>query len=114
MSPKASRGEIWLVNLNPTKGHEQAGHRPALVISNDLFNHGAAELLTVLPITTTDREIPLHVQIAPPQGGLRKPSLILCDQVRTISRERLLRTLGSISSATMREVEDRLRILLNL
>ena len=43
-----SRGEIWMVDLNPARGHEQAGYRPCLVVSVDLFNHGPAELVVVL------------------------------------------------------------------
>ena len=51
-----SRGEIWMVDLNPTRGHEQAGVRPALVVSVDTFNHGPAGLAVVLPVTSRLRE----------------------------------------------------------
>jgi mRNA interferase MazF len=47
--PEPSRGEIWLVNLSPTRGHEQAGKRPGLVVSVDLFNHFLASLFITLP-----------------------------------------------------------------
>src|SRR5438128_11466126 len=47
------RGEVWLIDLNPVRGHEQAGRRPALVVSDDLFNQGPAGLVIVLPITST-------------------------------------------------------------
>ena len=57
--PDPSRGAVWLVDLNPTKGHEQAGIRPGLVVSNDIFNHGPAGLVVLLPLTTRDRQIPL-------------------------------------------------------
>jgi mRNA interferase MazF len=50
-----SRGEVWDLNLDPTKGREQAGNRPALILSVNLFNHGAAELVVVVPITRTER-----------------------------------------------------------
>ncbi|MGI6209653.1 MAG: type II toxin-antitoxin system PemK/MazF family toxin [Anaerolineae bacterium] len=66
-----SRGDIWLVDLGPTPGHEQAGRRPALVVSTDAFNQGPAGLVVVLPITTTERGIPLHVPVNPPEGGVR-------------------------------------------
>jgi mRNA interferase MazF len=49
---QASRGEIWLVGLDPTKGRDQSGMRPALIISVDIFNHGPAELVVVIPITS--------------------------------------------------------------
>ena len=113
-SPLPSRGEIWEVNLNPTRGHEQAGRRPALVVSVDPFNHGPAELVVVLPITTTPRGIPFHVPVGPPEGGVRRPSFIKCEDVRSISRERLVARWGSVYAPTMSMVDDRLRILLDL
>ena len=73
---RPSRGEVWLVDLNPVKGHEQAGRRPALVISVDIFNQGAAELAVVLPITAQNKHIPLHVPLEPPEGGLQKPAML--------------------------------------
>ncbi|MFP3905352.1 MAG: type II toxin-antitoxin system PemK/MazF family toxin [Armatimonadota bacterium] len=114
MSARASRGEIWWVDLAPTKGHEQSGRRPALIISADTFNHGPAGLVVVLPMTTTDRGIPLHVRIEPPEGGVEKPSVILCDQIRTISTTRLHTRLGSVSPDTIRKIHERLQILLCL
>lgn len=109
-----ARGEIWQVDLAPTRGHEQSGLRPALVISVDEFNYGPAGLVVVLPVTRRDRGIALHVRIEPPEGGVEQASVILCDQIRCVSQERLRRCLGRVSAATLREVEDRLRILLGL
>ena len=114
MTNKPSRSEIWTVNSNPVRGHEQRGRRPALVISVDEFNHGPADLVTVMPLTGTDRGIPFHTRIEPPEGGLTKTSFILCDQTRTISRSRLENRLGSVTAETMRKVEDNLRIVLGL
>ena len=110
-----NRGEIWLADLNPTRGHEQAGARPVLIISTNTFNHGPAGLVFVLPLTRTDRRIPIHVQIDPPEGGISAQSYILCDAVRSIAKDRLgPRPWGSVSGATLRTVEDRLRILMEL
>ena len=103
-----------MVDLNPTRGHEQAGIRPGLVISVDKFNHGLAGLVVMLPITTKAKGIPFHVRIDPPEGGLKMKSFIKCEEVRSIAKERLSRWLGKISINSMVEVEDRLRILLNL
>lgn len=111
---QASRGEIWLVSLDPTKGREQAGMRPALIVSVDMFNHGAAELVVAIPITSRAKGIPLHVEIAPPEGGLTLTSYIKCEDVRSISTARLVRRLGIVSPQTIDLVEDRLRILLGL
>jgi len=109
-----SRGEIWLVDLNPVCGHEQAGGHPALVVSVDGFNHGPAGLVIVIPITTKDKGIPLHVGVFPPEGGLNEQSFIKCEDVRSVAKERLVRCLGRVEEGTLAEVEDRLRILLGL
>jgi len=109
-----SRGEIWLVDLNPVCGYEQAGRRPALVVSVDGFNHGPAGLVIVIPITTKDKGIPLHVGVFPPEGGLNEQSFIKCEDVRSVAKERLVRCLGRVGEGTLAEVEDRLRILLGL
>ena len=114
MTAKPGRGEIWLVDLNPARGHEQSGRRPALVISVDLFNSGPAELVVVLPITTKDKKIPLHVKINPPEGGVKETSFVKCEDIRSVSTERLLARLGEVSRDTLLEVEDRVRILLGL
>jgi len=89
LSPR--RGEIWLADLNPTRGHEQAGHRPVLVVSEDLFNRGPARLVVVLPLTSRIRQIPSHVVVTPPEGGLRQESAIICEAIRSITQERLIR-----------------------
>ncbi len=109
-----TRGEIWLVDLNPSKGHEQAGKRPCLIISVDLFNQGAAGLVVVLPITSKEKSIPFHVEIAPNNGGLKVKSFIKCEDVRSISVERLDKCWGTVSSDILIAVEDRLRILMGL
>lgn len=84
-----------MVNLDPIVGHEQAGIRPALIISVDDLNHGPARLATVLPITTTERHLASRVRIPKDGGGLWETSYIKCEEVRTISTNRLLRRLGA-------------------
>ena len=115
MSPEPSRGEIWLADLNPIRGHEQAGTRPVLVVSTDLFNHGPAGLVFVLPLTRTDRRIPAHIPVDPPEGGVTSRSFILCDALRSISKDRLSGVAwGHISAETMQRVDETLRMLLDL
>jgi mRNA interferase MazF len=98
-----SRGEIWLADLTTGRGHEQAGQRPVLVVSDDAFNTGFAGLVMTVPL------------VDPPEGGLKTPSVILCDQLRTISKDRLGKTpWGTVSAATLAEVEKTLRVLLAL
>ena len=103
-----------MVDLNPTRGHEQSGRRPALIISTELFNKGPADLVVALPLTSRDKRIPLHVAVEPPEGGLRLRSFIKCEDIRSLSKGRLSLYLGDVSSQTLTEVEDKLRILLEL
>jgi len=108
-----SRGEIWTVNLEPVEGHEQGGgNRPALIISVDEFNHGPADLVTALPITTKHKGIPFHVAVDPPEGGLTRRSFIKCEDIRSLSKNRLKKRLGRISQTKMLQVEESLKMLL--
>ena len=59
------RGEIWMTDLDPTRGHEKAGKRPALVVSADMFNRGPAGLVVVLPLTSRAKGIRSHVPLIP-------------------------------------------------
>ncbi len=108
------RGDVWLTDLDPTRGHEQAGRRPALVVSADTFNSGPADLVIILPLTTKPKGVRSHVPVNPPEGGVRKVSFIKCEDVRSVARERLSRPLGRVSPVTMQEVAFRLRILMDL
>jgi mRNA interferase MazF len=110
------RGEVWLVDLNPARGHEQGRERPALIISNDQFNNGPAGLVVVVPLTTKERaRMPLRVRIDPPEGGLKETSFALCEAVRSISKKRLLDgPWGQVSSRSLASVAYRVRALLDL
>jgi mRNA interferase MazF len=108
------RGEIWFANLDPVRGHEQAGHRPVLIISATQFNQGPAGLAIVVPLTTRDRGIHYHVAIEPDEAGVSRRSMIKCEDVRSIDQRRLTRRLGAVGDSTMGAVEKRLRALLVL
>jgi len=87
-----------------------------VVISSNRFNHGPAGLTFVVPTTTRARAraIPSHVTVDPPEGGLRARSYVKCEDMRSISTERLLERWGWLTAGTMAQIEDRLRILLEL
>ena len=114
MDSKPSRGELWMADLEPITGHEQGGRRPCVVLSDDLFNHGPAELVVVLPITSRDRGIPLRVPLEPPEGGVRMASFVMPEMIRSISTRRLASRIGVISSATMGVVEEHVKAVLGL
>jgi mRNA interferase MazF len=109
-----NRGDVWSIDFDPIGGREQAGTRPALVISVDKFNHGPADLIVVLPITSHDKKQPIHVPVKAPEGGLSVLSFIKCDEIRSVSKQRLKKFYGTVSARTMAEVELRIRILLDL
>ncbi len=114
MSPRPSRGEIWLIQFDPTRGHEQAGTRPGVVMSTDIFNHGPAGLHLVVPLTSTNRRVRWHIEVQPPDGGLRQISYMKCEDLRSITAGRFLARWGMVSAETMAEIEQRLRTLLEL
>jgi mRNA interferase MazF len=109
-----NRGEVWQVDLEPTRGNEQGGRRPALVVSSDNLNHGPAGLVVLLPFTTVEKRIPLHVPVEPPEAGLRRRSFVKIEDIRSVPIARLGRRLGTVSAQTMEAVETRLRVLLDL
>jgi mRNA interferase MazF len=89
-----------------------------LVVSDDGFNSGLAGLVMVIPLTSKvkkSKNIPAHIAVDPPEGGLKTPSVILCDQLRSISKDRLDHApWGSVSAATLTQVETIVRWLLGL
>lgn len=99
-------GEVWNVMLDPVLGHEQAGVRPALVISNDSFNRAFQTLFIIVPFTRTDRGIPSQIRLLPPEGGLSASSLMMCEQVRSVSIVRFRRRRGEVSEDTLLRVEQ--------
>lgn len=112
--PLPRRGEVWYVDFNPVRGHEQGGQRPALVISADSLNSGAAGVVVVIPITSREKRIRSHIEVAAGEAGLAKRSFIKCEDVRSVSIQRLGRRLGAVEKSTLERVEAVLRILLVL
>ena len=109
------RGEVWLAELGPIRGREQAGERPVLVVSADPINQGPADLVVAIPFTTRARGIPTHVEVRPPDGGLREISFVMCEQIRSLALERLgPRPFGRVPATVLSSVENRLRLLLAL
>jgi mRNA interferase MazF len=106
---------VWLADLGPTRGREQSGERPVLIVSADPINQGPADLVVAVPFTTRRWGVPTHVEVRPPSGGLREVSFAVCEQVRSLATERLgPHPLGSVPVAALRSVEDSLRLLLRL
>ncbi len=108
---EALQGEVWFCELEPTRGREQAGRRPVLVVSVDQLSAGPSELAIVVPLTTTPSENPIRPAIESPEGGLRERSWALPDMVRSIDRSHLVERWGRVSSSTLEAVAGRVRLL---
>ena len=110
------RGEIYLANLDPGSGSEQRGTRPVLVVSRDALNE-YAPIVIVVPITGGENKrqlYPTQAEVKAGDGGLAKDSVVLCEQVRAISKNRLTKRVGRVRAGTMGSVETALRIAMDL
>jgi len=110
MKNKALRGEVWFINLNPSIRHEQAGIRPALIISDDLLNQSLAEMVIVIPITSKNKNIPTHIEIN--YDFLEMKSYIKTEDIRAISFNRLIERLGTVDTQILDRVSECLKMLL--
>ncbi len=99
---------MW-ADLNPSRGREQAGRRPALIIASDFYLEQADTLAIIVPATTNDRGWPNHVLLKGAGIGLSQPTYAMTEQPRTVSRERLCDVIGTVDAATMHEVDRWLR-----
>ena len=93
------QGTIIKINFNPQAGHEQAGYRPAVVVSNDIFNQ-KTNLSIVCPITNTNNHFPLHI---PLDKRTKTTGVILCEHIKSLD----------LNSRTYQEVETVPKDILN-
>jgi mRNA interferase MazF len=112
VSARPEQGDVYWADPDPTRGSEQAKARPFAIVSVDQLNRSPLKLSLAVPLTRTDFENPLHLAISPPEGGLRKQSFAMPEQLRAISHERLSRRLGRLRPATREELLRRCRLLL--
>lgn len=96
-------GAVVWASLAPVRGREQGGHRPVLVVASAGYLDAVTTLAIALPITTVDRGWPNHVLVDGP-SGLDRPSWVMTEQPRTVSRERLTRVAGAVSPRCLAEV----------
>ena len=104
-------GEVWDAVLDPTRGREQAGYRPVLVVSNNQFNARQGSLVLVTPITGTEAKVRYQIEIPAGEGGVSKQSTILPEQIRAIDVSRLKRRRGQVRPEILDQVR-RMVILL--
>jgi mRNA interferase MazF len=110
------RGEVWLINLDPTIGAELKKTRPAVIVNDDAI--GLLPLKVIVPLTAWKehyRQAPWLVRIeAKPENGLDKTSAADVFQVRSLSQERLVRRLGKLSDAEMKNISSALALVLSI
>jgi len=108
------KGEIYLVDLNPTVGSEIAKTRPVLIVSNDINNQYPATV-TIVPITSTTEKIyPFEVFLLKGEGNLTSDSKAKANQIRTIDKLRLRKLFGKINEETLKEIEKAILIHLEI
>jgi len=113
------RGEIRLVDLDPTRGAEADKRRPAIIVSNDGANTAAARLgrgvLTVVPVTSNvTRVLPFQVFLSPDATGLPRESKAQAEQVRAVAVERVGALIGTLTPQLVLELDEALRLHLAL
>jgi mRNA interferase MazF len=101
------RGDVYLANLEPTKGSEQAGIRPVLVFQHNLLNR-TVRTVVVIPFTSNLRmaRLPSCVRVPSGEGGLRQDSVAICHQIRALDKSGLLTRWGTLPSSRLTEIEQ--------
>lgn len=100
----ARRGEVWLLDFGEPLGHEQGWQRPALLVSSDEWNRHAS-VVTVLPLTRTKHGLPTRIEIEPDQrNGLTETSYARCEDIRSVSEQRLVYRLGAVDLTVLNAI----------
>ena len=107
------RGDIYRADLDPVVGSEQGGVRPVLIIQNDTGNlHSPTVIVAAITGRHKKPHMPVHVAITAEESGLRRDSVVLLEQVRTLEKTRLTRYLGSLGEDAMRRIDRALGLSL--
>ena len=106
------RGQIYYADLSPVVGSEQGGHRPVLIIQNDIGNRYApTTIVAVITTRKTKANLPTHIWLNA-ECGLPKESMVECEQIRTLDKTRLKKCMGQVSNEVMKEIDKGLKISL--
>ena len=113
-----NRGEIYWADLVPRSGSEQQGRRPVVVVSHDAFNQAPGwRSIIVVPLTTSTAQAgcgPSAILLPRGVAGLKKESVVLCHQVTTVDRSKLVQRIGELGTAELNQVDDGLRAAIGL
>lgn len=109
------RGEVYLADLSPVQGSEQGGKRPVVIIQNNVGNrHSPTVIVAAITGKINKAKIPTHVEISKEAYKLDMDSVILLEQIRTVDKIRLQEKLTYLDEDKMREVNDALKVSLEL
>ena len=109
------KGDIFLANLEPTKGSEQGGIRPVLIIQNDISNkHSPVTIIAAITSKIFRKEYSTNLVISKNESGLDKDSTIMLNQIRTIDNSRLIKKIGLLDNFNMNKVDLAIKISLAL
>ena len=109
------RGDIFLANLEPTKGCEQGGVRPVLIIQNDISNkHSPVTIIAAITSKVFEKEYSTNIFISKGESSLDKDSTIMLNQIRTIDNVRLMKKIGLLDNFTMNKVDRAIKVSLAL
>jgi mRNA interferase MazF len=109
------RGSVVLVDLDPTRGHEQRGLRPCVVVSDaEVVTAQRYPLVGVIPLTSRAGEGALYPRVAEGASGLRLASWALTDQVRSVDKRRVVRHLGRVANEELAAIERGLALFLGM
>jgi len=104
------RGEVYLVNFDPTVGAEAKKTRPALVVSNDI-NNIHSPIVSISPITSNvTRVYSFEIEVPPGTGGLKVRSKVMINQTRAVDKIRLIKKLGQLPAGLMEEANQALKL----
>jgi len=109
------KGDIFLANLEPVKGHEQGGIRPILIIQNNISNqYSPTTIIAALTSKFFSKDFPTNILIPKADSNLKKDSTIMMNQIRTIDKRRLIKKLSSLNQNIMLKVDLALKTSLDL
>ena len=116
MMQRPRQGDIWIVELDPVVGHEQAKRRPCVIVSSDAFNQNPSDLVVFVPLTSQYSRVSWNIDVGELSiGTLKAQSFALCNHVRTVSLKRFSKLpIGVVSSEALHSIQTLLRTVLDL
>jgi len=104
------RGQIWYCSFGESKGSEQGGNRPCVIIQNNKGNEFSPTTIVAVITTKFKRLLPTHVPVA----TSKKPSIVMCEQIKTINTDRLMDFIGDVSKSEIILINNALKISIGI